>query len=212
MRRGRERCGAAGGFKGWPAVAVGLALACAGCWRSEPESVDDPSRLTMTLRSTAFAEGAMIPKALTCDGAGTSPPLEWSGTPQAAKGLALLCEDPDAPMGTFSHWVVIDLPIGVKGLKEGVPAEAVVPAESMVPTGATKVEGTARQGKNDFAKVGYGGPCPPSGTHRYIFRIYALDASIGSASTSPTRSDVLTAIKGHILAEGRLTGRYARSK
>ncbi len=194
------------------AIAAGLALAFAGCWHSEPEGVDDPSRLTMTLLSPAFAEGESIPREFTCDGAGISPPLDWSGVPPAARGLALICDDPDAPMGTFSHWVVVDLPTDVKGLKGGVPAEAVVPAESMVSTGESKPKAGARQGKNDFGKFGYGGPCPPSGTHRYFFRIYALDAAVGSDTASPTRSDVLKAIKGHILAEGRLMGRYARSK
>jgi Raf kinase inhibitor-like YbhB/YbcL family protein len=187
-------------------------LASAGCWRSEPEWIDDPSRVTMTLRSSAFADGEMIPKEFTCDGAGTSPPLEWSGVPREAKSLALFCDDPDAPMGTFSHWVVVELPAGVKGLKEGVPAEAVLPAASMVSAAASDVSAAARQGKNDFGKAGYGGPCPPSGTHRYVFRIYALDASTKFDAASPTRSDVLNAIKGHILAEGKLVGRYARSK
>jgi Raf kinase inhibitor-like YbhB/YbcL family protein len=193
-------------------VAVGLALACGGCWRSGPESVDDPSRLTMTLRSSAFADGETIPKEFTCDGAGTSPPLEWSGVPQGAKGLVLICDDPDAPMGTFSHWVVVDLPAGVKGLKPGVPTEAVVPVESMVSAGEPEAKAAARQGKNDFGKIGYGGPCPPSGTHRYVFRIYALDRTIGSEAATPARSEVLRSIEGHVLAEGRLVGRYARSK
>jgi Raf kinase inhibitor-like YbhB/YbcL family protein len=192
-------------------MAVGLVSVCAGCWDSEPELTDDPSRLTMTLRSSAFADGEMIPKEFTCDGDEASPPLEWSGVPQTAQQLALICDDPDAPMGTFSHWVVFHLPAGVKGLKPAVPAEEAVPATSLLWAGeATK--GTPVQGKNDFRKVGYGGPCPPSGTHRYVFRIFALDSEVGSGSASPTRSDVLEAIKGHILAEGRLTGKYARSK
>jgi Raf kinase inhibitor-like YbhB/YbcL family protein len=191
---------------------VGLVVATAGCWRSQPEPVDEPSRLTMTLRSPAFGEGQTIPKECTCDGAGTSPPLEWSGVPAEAKGLALICDDPDAPMGTFSHWVVVDLPTGVKGLKANVPAEAVLPAASMVWTGDSDSKAAARQGKNDFGKAGYGGPCPPGGTHRYVFRIYALDAAVGPEPASPTRSDVLKAIKGRILAEGKLVGRYARSK
>ncbi len=185
-----------------------LVVVCAGCGRSEPDPVADPARLTITVSSPAFADGAMIPASYTCDGAGTSPPLEWSGVPQAARGLVLICDDPDAPMGTFAHWVVVDLPSGSKGLKEGVAADAVLPAASIVPAG----EFAARQGKNDFGKVGYGGPCPPGGTHRYVFRIYALDATIPWGDGSPGRSDVLKAIKGHILAAGQLMGRYARSK
>jgi hypothetical protein len=174
--------------------------------------VDDPSKLTIALRSPAFADGGTIPAEYTCDGAGGSPPLEWSGVPGKAGELALIIDDPDAPMGTFSHWVVVGLTPVVKGLKAGVPAEAIVPAASMLTEGEAGLKAGARQGKNDFGKVGYGGPCPPSGTHRYVFRIYALDAPLALAAESPTRSEVLRAIKGHILAEGRLVGRYARSK
>jgi Raf kinase inhibitor-like YbhB/YbcL family protein len=166
--------------------------------------------MTISLRSPAFADGEMIPRAYTCDGADTSPPLEWSGVPEPARSLALICEDPDAPMGTFSHWVVDGLPAGVNGLKAAVPVQDVVPADSLLGAAEpTKVAGF--QGKNDFGKVGYGGPCPPGGTHRYIFRIYALDVSVGPKAAAPTRSDVLQSIKGHILAEGRLVGRYTRS-
>jgi Raf kinase inhibitor-like YbhB/YbcL family protein len=193
-------------------VAALLALASAGCWRGESVAVDDPSKLTIALRSPAFTDEGMIPKEYTCDGAGGSPPLEWSGVPQNARELALIVDDPDAPMGTFSHWVVVGLPSGLKGLKKGVPAEGIVPTASMLTEGEAELEAGSRQGKNDFGEVGYGGPCPPSGTHRYVFRLYALDAPLGLAAGSPTRSEVLEAVKGHILAEGRLIGRYARSK
>src|SRR5262249_29292099 len=98
------------------------------------------------------------------------------------------------------------------GFKEGVPAEGIVPAAWMLTEGAAELKAGSRQGKNDFGEVGYGGPCPPGGTHRYVFPLYALDAPLGLAATSPTRSEVLEAVKGHILAEGRLIGRYARSK
>jgi Raf kinase inhibitor-like YbhB/YbcL family protein len=138
--------------------------------------------------------------------------LEWSDVPQPAKALALIVEDPDAPMGTFSHWVVVDLPPDLKGLKEAVPAEPVLPAASLVAVGNIRPGAAGRQGKNDFGKIGYGGPCPPSGTHHYVFRLYALDAPIKLGNESPARSDVLKAIKGHIMAEGRLVGQYARSK
>jgi Raf kinase inhibitor-like YbhB/YbcL family protein len=189
-----------------------LALVGAGCWRGEPAAVDDPARLTISLRSPAFTDGSMIPAGCTCDGAGTSPALEWSNVPPSARELALIVEDPDAPMGTFSHWAIVGLQPAVKGLKEGVPAESVVPVASMLAADDVGVQAVARQGKNDFGKIGYGGPCPPSGTHRYIFRLYALDGPIQLDSGSPTRSDVLGAIKGHIVAEGRLIGRYARTK
>lgn len=199
---------------GWPAstLAAMLALASAGCWSGEPDLPEDPTRLTIALRSPAFDEGGMIPREFTCDGAGDSPPLGWSGVPGNARELALVVDDPDAPMGTFSHWVVVNLPPGLRGLDRGVSAGAVVPAASMISVDGARGEPVARQGKNDFGKVGYGGPCPPSGSHRYVFRIYALDTPLAIFGESPTRSEVLAAIKGHILAEGRLVGRYGRSR
>ena len=182
-----------------------------GCWHGEPDP-EDPGRQTIAIKSAAFAEGAMIPREYTCDGAGGSPPLEWSGVPAAALRLVLICEDPDAPMGTFTHWVVVNLAPEVKALYASVPAEGYVPAASMVAAAKPSTYSITRQGKNDFGKIGYGGPCPPSGTHRYVFRIYALDAPLATVGESPTRAEVIEAIKGHILAEGRLTGKYARSK
>ena len=193
-----------------PVVAVLLALAAAGCWK--PAAVDEPGKMTIDLRSRAFTDGGTIPGEFTCDGAGGSPPLEWSGVPEKARELALVVEDPDAPIGAFSHWVVVGLPPGSIGLERGVPAEGVVPRASILTGGEARPETVGRQGKNDFGKLGYGGPCPPSGSHHYVFRLYALDAPLGLASESPTRSEVLAAVRGHILAEGRLTGRYARSK
>jgi Raf kinase inhibitor-like YbhB/YbcL family protein len=153
------------------------------------------------LESPAFPDGGTIPKAQTCDGKGTSPPLAWSDVPGAARALALICEDPDAPGGTFTHWVLFDLPPDLKGLKEDLPAEGEV--------GLTSGGGVARHGKNDFGQLGYGGPCPPGGTHRYVFRLYALDARL-DLKPGATRKELLQAMKGHILAEGRLMGRYSR--
>jgi Raf kinase inhibitor-like YbhB/YbcL family protein len=156
---------------------------------------------TIRLESAAFKDGGTIPKAHTCDGRGTSPPLAWSGVPEAARSLALIVEDPDAPGGTFTHWVLFDVPPGTKGLGEGIPPEGEV---RLTPAGAA-----ARQGRNDFGKLGYGGPCPPRGTHRYVFLLYALDAPL-NLKPGATRDDLLRAMKGHILAEGRLMGRYSR--
>ncbi len=193
------------------ALAALLALTCNGCRRAEPEPFDDPSRLTIKMSSPAFADGGMIPKEFTCDGADRSPPLEWSGVPQAAQELALICEDPDAPMGTFAHWIVLSGRPGIRGIKEGVLAEPLVPWDALIAAeGYENGKSQVIQGKNDFGKIGYGGPCPPSGTHHYVFRLYALDAPIYGA-TPQTRSEVLKAIKGHILADGRLVGRYTRS-
>jgi Raf kinase inhibitor-like YbhB/YbcL family protein len=181
-----------------------------GCGLSDPLPPDVPGRLTIALHSSRFANDGKIPKAYTCDGSDQSPPLEWSGIPQSARALALICDDPDAPAGTWSHWVVFNLPVQIKGLKEGVPPDDTVPVATMEGSDpAAKDLLPARQGKNDFGKVGYGGPCPPSGTHRYFFRLYALDTALDLNSTA-TRTDVFKAIEGHILAEGRLIGQYQR--
>src|SRR5437868_2193903 len=153
------------------AVCLGL-LTGPGCWRGDSLPADDPSRLTISLRSPAFSDGGMIPKTFTCDGEDRSPPLEWSGVPDSARTLVLICDDPDAPMGTFSHWVVVNLQPAVQALQEGVPAEPVVPAVATKTASETNPKALAQQGKNDFGKIGYGGPCPPSGTHRYVFRLY----------------------------------------
>jgi Raf kinase inhibitor-like YbhB/YbcL family protein len=183
---------------------IGL-LSTPGCWRTDALPAEDPRRLTIRLRSSAFADGEMIPKTFTCDGADRSPPLEWSGVPASARSLALLCDDPDAPMGTWSHWVVFNLSPEIRALKEGITA-----AETISVVVGSEQARTARQGHNDFDKIGYGGPCPPSGTHRYFFRLYVLDVGLKLGSTA-RRADVLKAIQGHILAEGRLMGKYQRS-
>jgi Raf kinase inhibitor-like YbhB/YbcL family protein len=182
-----------------------LVLLLPSCGRSPstepPLPKKDPSRMTILIQSPAFTGGGTIPKLYTCDGKDVSPPLTWSGIPENARSLALICEDPDAPGGTWTHWVIFDIPASVGGLGEAVPAQERV----TVTTGGE----TALQGKNDFKKTGYGGPCPPSGSHRYFFRIYALDTELG-LGPSTTRQDLLRSIKGHILAEGELMGRYSR--
>jgi Raf kinase inhibitor-like YbhB/YbcL family protein len=186
-----------------------IVLIIAGCGRPDSLPPEDPDRLTIQLRSPAFADGAAIPQTFTCDGVDRSPPLEWSGVPDAARSLVFICDDPDAPRGTWSHWVVFNLPVQIKALKEGVPADQTVPAtalEGSPPQGTTV---KAIQGKNDFGNTGYGGPCPPGGTHRYFFRLYAVDAKL-DLNGSATRADVLKAIEGRILAEGRLMGKYKR--
>jgi Raf kinase inhibitor-like YbhB/YbcL family protein len=183
------------------------ALSVPGCG-GEQRPVDDPTRLTIRLTSQSFAEGGTIPREFTCDGADRSPPLEWSGVPESALALVLLCEDPDAPAGIWTHWVLIDLPAELRSLEAGAGTP---PAPRLETVSAAKgPELTLRQGKNDFGKIGYGGPCPPSGTHRYFFRLYALDKRT-DLDQGTTRTAVLKAIEGHVLAEGRLMGRYTRS-
>jgi Raf kinase inhibitor-like YbhB/YbcL family protein len=151
---------------------------------------------TMQLTSSAFSEGAMIPEKYTCDGADVSPPLKWGALPAGTKSLALICDDPDAPVGTWVHWVYYDIPADTEGLPEKVaPHEQ--PAEG----------GT--QGINDFRKIGYGGPCPPGGTHRYYFKLYALDTTLDLAPGA-TKKQVLKAIENHIIGQTQLMGKYRR--
>ena len=182
-----------------------------GCGRSDPLPAEDLKLPTIILRSSAFADGGMIPTTFTCDGSDSSPPLEWSGVPTSARSLALICDDPDAPMGTWSHWVVINLPPQATALKQSVPRGKTVSAafvEGLSSPDENPIAGA--QGQNDFGKAGYGGPCPPSGSHRYFFRLYALDLTLRFESDA-TRADVLKAIGGHVLGEGRLIGKYART-
>ena len=153
-------------------------------------------KLSLKLNSTAFEEGGMIPAQYTCDGQNISPPLTWSGVPDGAKTLALICDDPDAPRGTWVHWVVYQIPSTEKGLPENVPAR---------PT----LDSGARQGTNDFKKTAYGGPCPPSGTHRYFFKLYALDADL-NLPPGATKDQLLKAMDTHTLAQGQLMARYKR--
>src|SRR5262249_35471484 len=149
----------------------------------------------MKIESTAFSEGSTIPRQYTCDGKDVSPPLSWSGAPDGTRSFALICDDPDASK-TWVHWVLFDLPARTSDLPEGVP-----PKDS--------VQGGGVQGTNDFRKVGYGGPCPPSGVHRYFFKLYALDATVRLGSNA-TKADVERAMKGHVLGDASLMGRYSR--
>jgi len=152
--------------------------------------------IALTVTSTAFKQMQPIPEAYTCDGADRSPPLAWSNPPALAKSIVLIFDDPDAPRGTWVHWVVYDLPPTCKGLPEGVKKTETLPIEG-------------KQGKNDFPEIGYNGPCPPGGTHRYFFKVYALDALLG-LPPGKTKHEVEKAMKGHILAQGELVGIYKR--
>ena len=152
--------------------------------------------MPLELRSPAFSEGSPIPTKHTCDGKDVSPPLSWTGIPAGAKSLALTCDDPDAPSGLWVHWVVFDLPPSAAGLPEGVPT-------------TPEIAGGGRQGKNDFRKLGWGGPCPPGGTHRYVFTLHALDATLGLPS-GVTRAELLAAMSDHALGQATLTGTYSR--
>jgi len=150
----------------------------------------------MKLNSTGFENGGMIPKKYTCDDLNISPPLNWEGVPEKSKALALICDDPDAPMGTWVHWVIYNISPQLKGFSENVPPE------KNLSTGAV-------QGVNDFGSLGYGGPCPPSGTHRYFFKLYALDTVL-RLTPGASKAQLLKAIQGHILEETQMTGKYRR--
>lgn len=155
----------------------------------------------MEIKSGAFESNGEIPKKFTCQGEDVSPPLSWSGVPSGAKSLALICDDPDAPPGTWVHWVLYDLPTSLKGLEEGVPKK-----ESL-PNGAK--HGLC-WGVDQFDRTGYYGPCPPPGSyHRYYFKLYALDRAIG-IPPGATKPQVLEAMEGHILAQAELMGRFKR--
>ena len=185
-----------------PLRKLGLALAvifltisaCVGDGDESPILEDHP--ITIDVTSTAFAEGSDIPARFTCDDADVSPPLQWTGVPQETKSIALVVDDPDA-RGTWVHWVMYAIPSTTAELPEAVPDED------------TTAQG-AIQGENDFGRIGYDGPCPPGGSpHRYVFKVYALDA-IPDLEQGAEKKDLLQAMEGRILAEGRLMGRYAR--
>ncbi len=151
---------------------------------------------TMTLTSSAFTEGGRIPAQYTCSGDGISPPLAWSGAPAGTKSFALIVEDPDAPMGTWIHWVVFNIPATAHELPQAVPS-------------AARLADGSVQGVGSGAAHQFQGPCPPSGTHRYYFRIYALDTTLSLPPTA-RKPALIDAMKGHILAEGALMGRFSR--
>src|SRR4051794_33884318 len=154
--------------------------------------------LPIVLKSPAFEEGRPIPPKYTGDGQDVSPPLTWSGVPHGTRSLVLLCEDPDAPRGTWAHWVLFNLPPESRQLDEGAPAQPTLPSG-------------ASHGTNDFGKLGYGGPAPPPGKkHRYYFKLTALNSTLDLAPGAK-RADVLAAMEGHVLAEGWLMGTYART-
>jgi Raf kinase inhibitor-like YbhB/YbcL family protein len=180
-------------------VALLLLISPAGNVRSElkGETYMAASTATMNVSSSAFSAEGAIPTKHTCEGADISPPLTWSGAPGGAQSFALIVDDPDAPVGTWVHWVLYDLPANTKDLAENVAKQ------EQLPNGA-------RQGRNDFRKIGYGGPCPPPGKpHRYFFKLYALDKKL-DLKAGVTKADVESAMQGHILAQGQLMGRFGR--
>ena len=154
--------------------------------------------MSMKLVSTAFKEGEGVPKRYTCEGDDISPPLAWSGAPANARSFVLLCDDPDAPRSTWTHWAVYDLPPTTASLKEAYPTDADV--------------GGVKQGVTDFGRTGYGGPCPPQGhgTHHYHFRVIAVDVDTLGLAAGADFAEVAKRAKAHALAAAELIGTYAR--
>lgn len=157
--------------------------------------------MTLSLNSSVFNEGGVVPSKYTCEGDDVAPPLEWDGVPENAQSLVLIVDDPDAPdpdapRMTWVHWVVYNLPSDVRGLPEGAMAD-------MLPVGT-------KQGLNDWNNIGYGGPCPPIGRHRYFFKLYVLDTILEDLS-SPTKVEVETAMQGHVIAQAELVGTYKKT-
>jgi Raf kinase inhibitor-like YbhB/YbcL family protein len=154
--------------------------------------------MALVLRSSAIESGSRISQSYTCDGRDISPPLRWDNAPQGTGSFALVCDDLDAPMGTWVHWVIYNIPGDSDRLPEAVPT-------------TEKLEKDALQGRNDFGKIGYGGPCPPRGKpHRYFFRLYALDGKL-AVSAGLTKKALLKEMEGHILETAELYGTYGRS-
>lgn len=151
----------------------------------------------MEMRSPAFFIGSPIPTKYTCDGDDISPPLQWEAPPKGTQSFALIVEDPDAPNQTFTHWVVYNLPAECRELPENAAQDSFYMPKGMV------------QGQNDFNKLGFGGPCPPNGTHRYFFKILALDCLL-DLPEGATKADLKEAIANHVLDSAEVMGRYTR--
>ncbi len=165
----------------------------------EPEEKpeEEVEMTELELKSDAFKQGETIPRKYTCDGDDISPQLSWGQPPEGTKELVLICDDPDAPVRTWDHWVLYGLAPDTVGLPEAVPT-------------TREIERGGLQGKNSWGNIGYGGPCPPKGpAHRYFFKLYAIDKTL-DLKPAATKKDVLKAMEGHILAQGELMGKYAR--
>jgi Raf kinase inhibitor-like YbhB/YbcL family protein len=176
---------------------MGLLLALAACARATPSAFPggpDPTGFKLT--SPAFADGGTIPAESTCDGSDTSPELNWEAPPDGVQSFALIVDDPDAPIGTWVHWVLYHIPADARALPSAYPASE------------TQPDGTTN-GKNSWSRLGYGGPCPPNGMHRYVFKLYALDTPL-VLDPGATKKELLGAMEGHILALAELVGEYQR--
>ncbi len=175
-------------------LVICLALVSCATPGQSPDPVSPSGALALT--SDAFSYGQPIPREYTCDGDDLSPPLAWTGVPEGTQSLAIICDDPDAPLGTWVHWVVYDLPPDVAALEAGIEPSEYLPAGGI-------------HGVNGWRNLGYGGPCPPSGSHRYHFALCALDTVL-ALDPGESKKDVLRAMEGHVLAQTELMGTYTR--
>lgn len=176
----------------------GFLAACSTSGGEEPGQMASEEGVTMAIEfsSSAFEDGAPIPRKYSCDGEDISPALSWDNLPAGTQSLALIMDDPDAPRGTWVHWVVYDIPPESAGFAENVSATGDGP-------------GGGKQGNNSWKRIGYGGPCPPGGTHRYYFKLYALDTVLG-LEAGATKGRLLKAMEGHVLDQGQLMGTFSR--
>lgn len=161
-----------------------------------PVADGEATQMEFIVDSEAFEDGEAVPRKYSCDGDDISPPLRWTGIPPGTQALAVVLDDPDAPAGTWVHWVVFDIPATSGGLQEGIPPDP-------------ELAGGGRHGSNSWGRPGYGGPCPPSGVHRYFFRVYALDSAL-DLEPGATKEQVLAAMENHVLDSAELMGTYAR--
>ena len=182
----------------WGMVLIaGLAAGCKGTQTPKTNPEKGAANMALSITSTAFKDGAAIPKKFTCDGEDLSPALSWSGAPAGTKSFALICDDPDAPMGTWVHWVMWGIPASAPSLPEGVEKTATLP-------------GGIKQGLNSWPKAGYNGPCPPPGKpHRYYFKLYALDSE-PDLPANANKAALENTMKGHVLGQGQTMGTYGR--
>ena len=172
-------------------VFLACLLSLAGCQQDATPAKEGGNNMALTITTTAFTDGDKIPRLYTCDDQNVSPPLAWTGVPTSTVSLALIMDDPEASGGTWVHWVLFNLPGNLPGLDQGK-------------------NGGGIDGKNDFNKLGYGGPCPPRGSnHRYFIKLYALDQKL-DLKAGATNAQLESAMRGHILAQGQLIGRYGR--
>lgn len=181
-------------LRGVSVIVLVLTLGLGESVRAQVVSKEEAMHFELT--STAFPDGQTIPSRYTCEGEDISPELSWGLPPSGTKAFALISDDPDAPRGTWVHWVVYNIPSSVRQLSEAFPKDAELP------------DGT-RQGMTDFGRIGYGGPCPPSGIHRYFFKLYALERTL-PLPPGVTAKELEESMYGHVLAEAKLLGTYRR--